>query len=369
LANTLDESWQVLLDMLPSGWQEQAVLSGAVERLRGFRSAGDLLRVLLMHVARDYSLRETAVRARQAGLSKTSAVALFKRLRGADEWWRRLCTGLLQERGWGMTADPRGYRVRAVDSTLVTEPGPKGKAWRVHYSLELPNLECDQLEVTSMAGPGTGEKLSRFRAAPGDLVLADRGFCKPGEVINCSKQGAAIVVRLNTTSLPLWQPGDGAFALLERLRTVVEPGIAMEWAVQVRSASDRLTGRLCVIRKSEEATERARRRIRNKSRLAGSTPKPETFEYAAYVMVFTTLPSDRFPTTDVLEFYRLRWQIELHFKRLKTLGGLGHLLKHDARSARAWLYGKLLVALLGDKLARVAGDISPWGYILRPNHQ
>ena len=36
--------------------------------------------------------------------------------------------------------------------------------------------------------------------------------------------------------------------------------------------------------------------------------------------------------------------------------------KHDDRSRRAWLYGKLFMALLSQKLARVGGAISPWGY-------
>jgi hypothetical protein len=70
------------------------------------------------------------------------------------------------------------------------------------------------------------------------------------------------------------------------------------------------------------------------------------------------------PAEQVLELYRLRWQIELVFKRMKTIVQLGHLPKHDQRSARAWLYGKLLVALLTEKLIRCGRDISPWGYML-----
>ena len=40
--------------------------SGAVRRLRGFQSLDVLMRVLMLHVARGYSLRETVVRARLA---------------------------------------------------------------------------------------------------------------------------------------------------------------------------------------------------------------------------------------------------------------------------------------------------------------
>jgi IS4 transposase len=66
----------------------------------------------------------------------------------------------------------------------------------------------------------------------------------------------------------------------------------------------------------------------------------------------------------VLDWYRLRWQIELVFKRLKSLARLGHLPKYDDQSSRAWLYGKLFVALLTHKLIRQARDFSPWGYQL-----
>ncbi len=66
----------------------------------------------------------------------------------------------------------------------------------------------------------------------------------------------------------------------------------------------------------------------------------------------------------MLEAYRLRWQIELIFKRLKSIAQLGHLPKRDDRSSRAWLYGKLFVALLSQRLATVGKAISPWGYLL-----
>jgi hypothetical protein len=69
-------------------------------------------------------------------------------------------------------------------------------------------------------------------------------------------------------------------------------------------------------------------------------------------------------TAQILEWYRTRWQVELAFKRLKSLVQLGHLPKHDDRSSRAWLHGKLLVALLTQKLIYIGRDISPSGCIL-----
>jgi hypothetical protein len=89
--------------------------------------------------------------------------------------------------------------------------------------------------------------------------------------------------------------------------------------------------------------------------------RPESLIYAQYVMVLSTFPPALYDTQRVLEAYRLRWQVELVFKRLKQIAQLGHLPKHDQESSQAWLYGKLLVALLTEKLIRTANAFSPWG--------
>ena len=73
-----EENWKVLASLFPAGWQQMAWQSGAVERLRGFPSPDVLLRTLLLHVARGYSLRETVVRAKLANWADISDVALLQ---------------------------------------------------------------------------------------------------------------------------------------------------------------------------------------------------------------------------------------------------------------------------------------------------
>src|SRR6516162_6459371 len=93
-----EENWNVLASLFPTGWRQMAWQSRAVARLRGFPSPDVLLRMLLLHVARGYSLRETVVRAKLANWSEISDVALLKRLRNSEEWLRFLCVELLRER-------------------------------------------------------------------------------------------------------------------------------------------------------------------------------------------------------------------------------------------------------------------------------
>ena len=121
--------------------------------------------------------------------------------------------------------------------------------------------------------------------------------------------------------------------------------------------------RLCVIRKSQAAIALTQKKLRRKASKQGAALQPETLFYAQYVMVLTTFPED-FPAELILEWYRFRWQIELVFKRFKQIAQLGHLPKYDDESAKAWLYGKLFVALLTEKLIEHACAVSPWGYRL-----
>jgi hypothetical protein len=93
---TAVDNWKTLTSLFPTGWQQMAWQSGAVERLRGFASPDVLMRMLLLHVARGYSLRETVVRAKLANWTDISDVALLKRLRGSEEWLRLMCSELLR---------------------------------------------------------------------------------------------------------------------------------------------------------------------------------------------------------------------------------------------------------------------------------
>ena len=117
----------------------------------------------------------------------------------------------------------------------------------------------------------------------------------------------------------------------------------------------------------EAAAEKARKQIVKEARRKGKRVRPERSEAAGYIMVFTTV-SD-LSAAEVLEIYRLRWQIELVFKRLKSLMGLGHLRKVDIQGAKAWLHGKLLVAFLVEAMLRAGETFSPWGYPLRPESE
>jgi hypothetical protein len=362
--SVLDEDWKVLTTLFPSDWQQQATELGAIERLRGFSSAEALMRTLLLHIARGYSLRETVVRAKAAGIADISDVALLKRLRGAERWLQGLCRALMQENQIVAPPLKPGLNLRIFDGTIVKEPGKTGSQWRIHFSVRLPSLECDYFKLTPSDGAGAGESFGQYPISAGDFVIGDAGYAHNHGIEYLTRAGAYVMVRVNQQMLLLHGRNNQKFALLKRLESITRAGQTREWKVLLPGAEQPIPGRLCALRKSEQAIELAHKRLRRRASKKCTTLRPETFEFAKYVMVFTTFPETDFTTLEILDWYRLRWQVELVFKRLKSLAGLGHLPKYDDDSSRAWLYGKLLVALLTQKLIRMGRDLSPWGYVL-----
>jgi Transposase DDE domain len=356
------ENWKVLTSLFPAGWRQMAWQSGAVERLRGFPSPDVLLRILMLHVARGYSLRETVVRAKLANWADISDVALLKRLRNSEEWLRLLCIELLRENVAYRLEEAIGPTIRVVDGTIVREPSKTGSQWRILYSIRLPRLVCDFFEVTATIGEGSGESLNRLPVGPRDLILADAGYCSVAGIEYVWQHGADVLVRVNPQSFVAYSAYGRRISLLPRLRTLSKVGQFGEWRVVLHGQGSAFAGRVCAVRKSDCAIQQAHRRLQRKASKKQMITRPGTLEFAKYVIVFTTRSSGS--TADILRSYRMRWQIELVFKRLKSLAQLGHVPKHEGRSSRAWLYGKLLVTLLAQKLIRIGRDIFSSGYAL-----
>jgi hypothetical protein len=352
------DDWQVVCAFLPDGWQQAARSCGALRRARAVCDAGVLLRLLLIHLADGCSLHETAVRATQAGWCNLSAVAVFKRLAAAEEWLRWLA-----ERLWRQStrpATPHPDRIRAVDATTVQEAGSTGTDWRVHYVINLANLQCDHFELTDAKG---GETFRRIPIQPGDLMLGDRAYGNPPGVSHVIAAGGNVLVRVNLSNLPLYTSSGRRISILSRLSTL-RMGQAGEWPAYVQMGKTLTPGRLVAVKRGQRAAALARRRMERAARRKQKTVGAQTLAAAGYVFVWTSVDAGAMSAAEVLELYRLRWQIELAFKRMKSILGLGQLPKSTDASARAWVHGKLLVALLIERLLDEADAVSPWGYRL-----
>lgn len=356
--------WIYLLEFMPAGWEEQAWNLGALKRTREFPDADSLLRTMLIHLVDGCSLRETAARAKLGGIVSVNDTSLLRRLNQCGEWFRWMAVELMKN--WAV---PRANvlsmdvckKIRLVDATCISEPGSTGTDWRIHYSIDLPDLRCHQLLVSDQR---TGETLKNFIAEKDCLYIGDRGYSHRAGIAHIVKGGGHVMVRLNTGTLPLKERLSAEpFDVLKNARSLAPKQIG-DWEVYFESDGERINGRICAIRKSEVAAEKARQEILRESSKKQKVVKPETLEAADYIIVFTTLDSSKISSEAVLETYRGRWQVEIAFKRLKSLLEVGHVPKKDPEGAKAWIHGKLLCAIMIEKLIESGDSFFPWGFPL-----
>jgi hypothetical protein len=358
----LAEEWGVLTRFLPEGWRELARSTGALQRARQVRSADVLLRLAFLYAASGLSLQQAAARATTAGLTRLSSVALMKRMRSAGPWLRALAEALYAERTPMPSLDgvPAQRRLRIVDATHVKVSGSSGTDWRLHYVLGLPTLICDFAEVTDARA---GETYTRVPVQPGDILLGDRGYCHREGVAYVLERAGDVVVRLNSNSFPLLDAQGNRLDLLATMRSLVEQE-PQSWSVGFMAHQREYAARLCAVRKSASAAQLAKERLLKVARKKGKVVQPQTLELAEYIFVLSTPGLDRFTAAQVLELYRARWQVELSFKRLKSLFNVGSAPNRDAEAVRSWIYAKLLAVLLIERLGEEARLFSPWGFPL-----
>ncbi len=329
-------------------------------RRRVIRKAETLLRLALVYCC-GMSLRQTSCWAHVQGLGKISQVGVMKALRRCSGWLGQLLGAKLAERAQCLQV--KGFRLRLVDATTVSAPGSEGTDWRIHLGFDLGSLSIDSVELT---GPEGGESLSRFQVGQREVLIGDRGYAHAKGLLCVRQAGGEFLVRLNWQNLPLQTPSGESFDLLQAARGIADTEAA-EFAVQTapRRQTPAMAARLVMLRKSAPATEQARKKILRAAKKKGRQVDPRTLEAAAYIFLLTSLPANQLTASQVLELYRFRWQIELAFKRLKSLWDLGSVPAKDPDLARTYLYAKLLMALLVEDLTGESRSNSPWGFRLR----
>lgn len=361
-SDILAEEWSVITRFLPDGWRELARSTGALRRARQVRNADVLLRLAFLYAASGLSLQQASARATTAGLARISSVALMKRMRSAGPWLRALAERVFADniRTPSLEVLPAGRRLRIVDATHVRVSGSSGTDWRLHYVLQLPTLTCDYAEVTDATG---GETYARVPVHPGDVILGDRGYCHRAGVAHVLDRGGDVLVRLNANSFPLIDVQGKPLHLLATMRSM-EGHMPQEWPVRFQANGREYVGRLCAVRRSASAAHLSRERLLKAARKKGKTVQEQTLELAEYIFVLTTPGLDDLTAAQVLELYRARWQVELGFKRLKSLFDAGSAPNRDPEAVRSWIYAKLLAVLLIERLGEEARLFSPWGFPL-----
>jgi hypothetical protein len=320
----------------------------AFVRAREIGNAVDLLRLILAYCLGERGLRLTAAWAASVGLVDISNVALLYRLRQCGDWLALLVGQALAA---AAPKASRGRLIRIIDATTVPKKGrdarKKNEVWRIHSAFDLPQERFGHFELTDQQ---EGERLDRIPAIAGEIRLADRAYLQPARMARLMEVGADFVIRAGWKSARWLDCKGRALDLVAELRKAAERGLldCPIWIKPKRGPA--LALRLVAIKKPQQAAAQARRKARRTAQKGGHQLSKQTLEAADWVILVTSLAPDDFTMNDVLALYRLRWRIELGFKRLKSLIGLKGPPGTDERSARPHILAHLLIILLLEPL-------------------
>ena len=196
-------------------------------------------------------------------------------------------------------------------------------------------------------------------------MIGDRAYGSKVGITHVLKNKGHFLVRIKNKAMKLMESSDKQFNLLEHFSTL-NIGDIGDWDVLYSPAKNKWTKiRLCAVKKSTEAAEYSLKKAKQEMVKKQRTLNDDTLALHSYFFVITSVDRDVLSPKEIIELYRYRWQIELAFKRLKSILGLGHLPKTDPESSKAWLHGKLVVALLANLIVEEGRSFSPWGYPLR----
>ena len=184
----------------------------------------------------------------------------------------------------------------------------------------------------------------------GSLYLADLGFWCPERLDRLTKQGVFWISRVpaGATLSSLGQERESLAGFLARQKT----DRVDQWVLLGEKA---FAFRLVAVRCPKSVAERKKRKLLKKSKKRGRQPSAQQLQLCEWLVLVTNLAPEDFSAEALWTLYRVRWQIELVFKRWKSVLGLGHSLARTNRYRELTeLYAKLLGCL-----------VTHWGSLLR----
>lgn len=340
------DQWDYVRTLLPADLEKSAKAMNALVRCRNVPDAEALMRMALAYAVSDLSLKDVAAWASAMSLAEITGPGLFYRLREAEGW---LAHVLAQTLAAQVVASPMKWLLRVVDATVINGPGPVAVQWRAHVLVDPATGGFRAVELTGNEG---GEKLARHRVQPGEVILGDRAYATARGVYGVREAEAHVLVRLNPVTMRICDENQKRIYLEKRERKVPKVG-GIEFRILI-PVPPKPT-------KSHRTWDSAKAIAWIPARaIAGRTRDGEV------IWILTTVPLKQLSTASALELYRFRWQIELLFKRLKSLLHLDTLPSRQGPTAKSWMLARLLAAALAQQLVQPSGPLSPWGYELRP---
>jgi hypothetical protein len=252
--------------------------------------------------------------------------------------------------------------VRLFDSTqfacaaslakVLPACGGGGSPAGIKVLLSYEYLQSHFQPMAVLPGKRSDQGLAAVAAAlvgSNQLGLFDKGFYHGAALLGIQERGGFFVIPW-PRSVSVWEAGpEGkpvAVAVAQRLRHHAGGHLELD-GVRLSQGESALSGvRLVAYRLAEESANRQRAALREKCRTYGRTPTTDALELAGWLILVTNVPAAKLPVRALGYLYRVRWQIELIFKQLKSILRLDDVPTAKEHRQRCEIWARLLGGVL-----------------------
>jgi hypothetical protein len=205
-----------------------------------------------------------------------------------------------------------------------------------------------------VAGRQSDHRSQLVEAVPaGGIRVADLGFFDLAQLDRLDQRDVYWITRIQASTALYDEQGQRLE--ITRLMRGVEG--TLDQPVRI-GTQERVAGRLIVIRVPANVVRKRRHRLEKETARRGRVVSQRQWDWCRWTVVVTNIPPPQLSVHEALVLLKMRWQIELLFKRWKSLGQVGR-----SRSANPWrvlieIYAKLLGMVIQHWLLLVAA----WQY-------
>jgi hypothetical protein len=227
-------------------------------------------------------------------------------------------------------------------------------AMKLQVRLDLRSGALDTVSIEAGRDCDQATPTQRTTLAPGSLRIADLGYFDSNVFRHIEDQGAFWISRLAFGTELLTPTGER----IERVADLFEGprGVVDRQIVVGKEA--RLACRVVIWRVPAEVANRRRQKLIATARDKGNAPPSrKRLDWCDWAIFVTNVPREQLSVEEIGVLYRARWQVELLFKRWKSLGGIAEMIGSTVVRQLVGLWSSLLAVLVQHWMLQASG----WG--------